>query len=426
MAFDWQPLSDKQLQVINPDNWRRLNFLDGAVRSGKTVAELLAWSAFVSTYAPPGKLAMIGKTERTLRRNLLDPLLDMFGDSLVQVNGGEGTALLFGRQVDLYGANDEKAEGKIRGATWAGVCCDEVALYPEKVFNTITSRLSVPGSRLFATLNPDSPYHYLYVKYLTNPKLFGQMRRWRFLLDDNLALSDEFKESIRREHQGLFYDRFVLGLWSLAEGAIYGSIFNDALHVVDTPAPIHTLYLGMDYGMDNPTAFLLLGVGKDDCIYVLDEYYYGTSMDEGRGRPKVQTELAHDLRTFLAPYPPVRKGWCDPSAGTFLVLLNRDSALPPIRKGYNRSVLIGIGAVSCLLGNGRLKICRKCVTLLKEISSYVWDSKASLKGKDMPKKTNDHLLDALRYAIVGMRGTWKHWLGAEALTLEAAQLRGDD
>ncbi len=409
-CFDWQEFSDKQLSVLDPANWRRLNFLDGSVRSGKTTVQLLAWTFYVSCYAPLGNLAMVGKTLRTLKRNMLEPLQDMFGPRLVTVNYGEGEATIAGRQVYLYGANDDAAVGKIQGSTLVAACCDEFTLYSERFVSMLTSRLSKPGSMLFAAMNPDSPRHHVYLNYLTNPDLQAHMSRWQFRLTDNLSLAPEVIAAIQREHAGLFYERYVEGKWSIAEGAVYGGLFDNDVHVVrddDVPV-IEELFIGVDYATSAHTAFILVGVGRDNCLYALDEFYYS---GEKTGVPKTDVELALDLSKFLARYPSVKRLYVDPSAASFITLLKKPTYdFPPVRHGYNRSVLLGIRACSALFGIQRLKVHEKCANLLDEIGSYVWDENASLMGEDKPKKQFDHLLDALRYCVMGIRNYWKPWL----------------
>jgi PBSX family phage terminase large subunit len=410
MAFEWQQFSDKQLDVIFGE-WAHINVLEGSVSSGKTVCSLVAWMNYL-TQAPAGRLAMIGNTRGTLKRNCLDLLEDMYGPSLVQINHGTGEAVLNGREVYLFGSSDVRAEQKIRGGTWAGAYDDEGTLHSEDFFNMLLSRLRVPGAMLFLTTNPDSPAHYLYTNFILkeqelNAKNSGHIRRWSFGLADNLSLDPDYVERLKSQYVGLWYKRYIEGIWAIAEGAVYGGFLRDSHFITASEVPLITrYYVGVDYATSSFTAYVLVGLGIDNCLYVLGEYYY--SGDES-GYPKTDVELVGDLATFTCNNP-IDYAVIDPAAKSFITQLNR-SADVPIRRGFNRDVRYGIRCVSALLGANRLKIVKEaCPNLHREFTAYVWDSKAALRGEDVVVKKNDHLLDALRYAIVSLRLVWKHWL----------------
>lgn len=390
MSFTWGRFSRKQLDVI-ANATARLNILDGSVRSGKTIASLVAWIMFVAE-APPGELLMVGKTERTLKRNVLDPLEQMVGSKYFKLNRGAGEAMIFGRRIYLAGANDERAEGKIRGMTIVGAYGDEITLWPESFFTMLLSRLSVPGARFIGTTNPDSPYHWLKVNYLDRVGELS-LKSWHFTLEDNLNLAPAYVEALKKEYTGLWYKRFILGLWVQAEGAVY-DMWDDKLHAVDElPQTFERFYVGVDYGTNNPTVFLLIGqVG--DKLYVIDEYYWDSKKT---GRQKTDAEYSNDLRQFITGRIP-RAIIIDPSAASFITQLRRDG-IGPIKQADN-TVLDGIRNVASFLTGGRLFVYKhKCPNLLKEFSSYVWDAKAQAKGEDKPVKQNDHCLDALRYVV---------------------------
>lgn len=293
------------------------------------------------------------------------------------------------------GANDERAEGKIRGMTLAGAYGDEVTLWPESFFKMLLSRLSIPGAKLFATTNPDSPYHWLKRDFLDKSEL--DLRTWHFELQDNPNLAPEYVESLKREYSGLWYKRFVLGLWVQAEGAVY-DMWSEECHVVDEmPAPheARLTYVGVDYGTTNPCAFLLVSLAGDTW-YVHREYYHDS---RAVGRQKTDAEYSKDLAAFMGDLRSRVPVIVDPSAASFIEQLRRD--------GFyvieaNNSVLDGIRAVSTLLEQGRLKVHRSCKNLIREFSAYVWDERAQKRGEDKPLKENDHALDALRYVI------WTH------------------
>lgn len=390
MSFNWGLFSHKQLDVI-ANSTARINILDGSVRSGKTIASLVAWIMFVSE-ASPGELLVVGKTERTLKRNILDVLEQIVGFRYFKYNLGAGEATLFGRRIYLVGANDLRSEGKIRGLTLSGAYGDEIALWPESFFTMLLSRLSVPGARFIGTTNPDSPYHWLKTNYLDRASELG-LRRWHFLLEDNPNLDPTYVEALKKEYVGLWYKRFILGLWVQAEGAVY-DMWDDAIHAVDeVPSQFTRYYVGVDYGTSNPTVFLLVGQHEDK-LYVIDEYYWDSAE---QGRQKTDAEYSYDLREFIkGRYP--QAIFIDPSATSFIAQLRRDGVR--MIRHANNSVLDGIRTVAAFLPQKRLFVYRKrCPNLLREFTAYVWDPQAQKRGEDRPLKQNDHALDALRYVV---------------------------
>lgn len=390
MAFQWGRFSEKQLDsIVNSD--ARLNFWQGAVRSGKTIASIVRWLDFIAS-GPQGDLLMVGKTERTLKRNVLDTMAQILGPKRFKYNKGEGEVYVCGRRIYVVGANDERAEGKIRGMTLAGAYGDEVTLWPEAFFKMLLSRLSVPGAKFFGTTNPDSPYHWLKREYLEKPDL--NLKSWHFLLEDNPNLDPEYVESLKKEYTGLWYKRFILGMWVQAEGAVY-DMWDEDRHVVDevpTPHEARLIYCGVDYGTTNPCAFLLISLA-DDTWYVHREYYHDS---RAVGRQKTDAEYSRDLAEFLGDLKTRVPVVIDPSAASFKEQLQSDGFI--VWEADN-SVLDGIRAVATLLNEGRLKVHRSCQNLIREFSAYVWDEKAQKRGEDKPLKENDHALDALRYVI---------------------------
>lgn len=393
MSFAWGRFSDKQLASIR-DSTARLNIWEGAVRSGKTIASMVRWLDYVAT-GPPGDLLMVGKTERTLKRNILDVLEQILGPRLYRYNKGEGEVYICGRKIYVAGANDERAEGKIRGMTLAGAYGDELTLWPENFFKMLLSRLSVPGAKLFGTTNPDSPYHWLKEQYLDNAEL--DLTSWSFTLDDNPNLDPAYVESLKREYTGLWYKRFILGLWVMAEGAVY-DMWDDALNTftdADMPPGLKTIgrrYVSVDYGTQNATVFLDC-LDDGDTLWIVNEYYHS---GREHGRQKEDAEYADDLIRFVGADRP-RFVIVDPSAASFKVALRRRGLMA---KDAENDVLEGIRMTSTMIAKRKLRVNRdRCKNLIKEIVSYVWDEKAAERGQEKPLKQNDHACDAMRYLV---------------------------
>lgn len=372
---------------------KRINILEGSVRSGKTYSSLILWALWLGTRPDTGKYLMVGKTLTTLKRNCLEPLLAVLGEENMRFSIPSKRAVIFGRTVDLEGASDARSEEKIRGVTLHGAYMDEITLSPQPFFVMLLSRLSAPGAKLFGTTNPDSPRHWLKVEYLDNPAL--DIYRNTFLLDDNTTLPPEYIENLKLEYTGVFYRRFILGEWVAAEGAIY-PMFDIKRHVSDDAPRMRMTWLAADIGHTNPTAFLRLGAGEDGRIWVLDEYYHQVSAGTPAKSPK---QYARDMIAFSQQWPtPPDVVVIDPAAEGFILQLKEDSNLR-IRPA-NNAVLKGIQLVASAIDAGVLMIRPRCRHLIDELMGYSWDPKAQERGEDKPIKQNDHGCDAVRYGLM--------------------------
>lgn len=411
-------MSPKQIASIMECN-ARINVWHGAVSSGKTIASIVAFLFAVVKAPENGLILVVGRTIQTIERNIIDVLqqpLGPFGpfSPWIKHNRGANTAIIFGRVVHLVGANDVRAEGRIRGSTAALIYVDEATLIPEGFWTMCLSRLRVPGAKLLATTNPDGPMHWLRQKFLLRTGL--NLRQWHFDLDDNPSLTEDYKDALKAEYTGLFYRRFIRGEWCLAEGAVFDS-FDPDLHVVDTvPMIDRWVGMGIDYGTVNPFAAELVGLGVDGVLYVTNEYYYSSKTSY---RQMTDDEYAVAVTTWLDRIPiphgngllGVRPQWTviDPSAASFRVKLNQgENALSSVLA--DNSVLPGIRLMSGLLATQRLKIHESCHGLINELPGYSWDPKAAERGEDAPIKLDDHGIDATRYLLKTTEATYRYKL----------------
>ena len=365
----------------------RMNFWVGAVRSGKSYASLIRWLEYIQE-APPGNLVMIGKTASTIKHNLVDEICNLIGSD-ARYFVGKNELNLWGRRIYLIAAVDERSEQRIRGSSFAGAYIDEATLIPESFWTMLLSRLSIPGAKLFATTNPDTPFHYIKKNYLDRVDKLD-MKIFNFYLDDNPSLTDEFKTSLKQEYRGLWYRRYILGQWILAEGTIY-DFFDEEIHtILYPPGRGQSYYIGIDYGTKNPCAFVLVAHNPNHYpnMWVEKEYYYDSTKSN---RQKTDTEYAEDLIKFTEGYP-IDGIYVDPSAASFKLECQRQG----IRNIYDaeNEVLDGIRFVAGLLTNGTLKICKCCKNLISEMGSYVWNEKSKNLGKDVPNKDHDHCFAA--------------------------------
>lgn len=261
-------LNPKQINfLLNKD--RRINLLTGSVRSGKTYISLLKWAIFVGSMPESAEFLMSGKTLTSLKRNCLGLLQDLVGSDNFKFSISQKTAKLFGRTIWLEGANDDRAEGKIRGMTLGGAYVDELTQVPEDFYKMLLSRLSVKNAKLYATTNPDTPNHWVKKQIIDNEEIDKQV--WNFILDDNEILkkqNEEYFEELKKEYQsmgGVFYERFILGLWVLAEGLIYRQFANNTeLFIKDSaidenknPINFMIITIGLDYGASKSSTSII-------------------------------------------------------------------------------------------------------------------------------------------------------------------------
>lgn len=432
-----QRLSAKQRAATRTAT-HRLNVWEGSVRSGKTFSSFVPWLRHVID-GPEGPLALVGKTERTAKHNVIDQLTEMLGPKRCHYVQGRGELELFGRVIYVVGANDERAEEKIRGKTLAGAYVDEASIVPESFWRMLLSRLSVEGARLFATTNPDSPTHWLKRDYLDRPAVWirgdGEMilgddealdlARFSFRLVDNETLSAEFIAALERENTGLWRRRFILGEWVAAEGAIYDmlDVAAGGRHIVRSLPPLQQLRLAIDYGTTNPFVALLMGVSAEPRLYVVREWRWDSKakhrqLTDEEYVQRLAAWLASGCDGYVAGSVPLERVVVDPSAASFRAAWKRHFG--SATRAADNAVEDGIREEASLLAGGLLAFQESCAETIAEHSGYVWDPKATERGEDAPLKVADHGPDACRYGVRSYRTTWRRWLRLPATKDEEA------
>jgi PBSX family phage terminase large subunit len=401
--FKFKPFSQKQLKVLtwwlpsSPVKDMDGIIADGAIRSGKTLCMSLSFVLWAMTSFSGQNFGMCGKTIGSFRRNVLFWLklmlksrgygvADHRADNLLVVTRGDVTNYFY-----VFGGKDERSQDLIQGITLAGVFFDEVALMPESFVNQATGRCSVKGSKFWFNCNPQGPMHWFKVNWIDKA---GEKRLiyLHFTMDDNLSLDDDIKRRYKAMYVGVFFKRYILGLWVMAEGAIY-DMFHDGLLFGDDDGPDmrqpYTRYYAIDYGTTNPCVFLeVIRLWK--VSWVVDEYYYNSRKE---GRQKDDEEYVNDLIKFIGDktYNAII---VDPSAASFKVA-GRKKGL--VFRDADNEVLDGIRLVASMFAMGLLRIHKKCVNFRNEVSSYIWDDKAAARGVEQPLKESDHAMDAVRY-----------------------------
>ena len=395
-------LSDKQKEIfrfIETDETALV--CDGSVRSGKTTIMSLAFVSWAMANYNRTNFAICGKTVQAAERNILKPLMEidglMFALSISYKVSTRVLTIRCGDRVNwfyLFGGKDESSYMLIQGITLAGVLFDEVALMPQSFVNQALSRaISFEKPKYFFNCNPESPNHYFYKEWIENQR--PGTRHIHFLLEDNPILTEQMIERTKSMYTGVFYDRYILGKWCLAEGLVYPMFGKDCI-VEPITEPCERYMISMDYGIQNPTAMILWGK-QGDTWYALKEFYHS-----GRetGSQKTDQQYYDELEK-LAGELNVESLIVDPSATSFIALVRQNHRFK-VRKAIN-DVVDGIQKTAACLSNGKIKICACCERSIQEFGLYSWDDKAV---EDTPIKENDHAMDAIRY-FVNTMGIWR-------------------
>jgi PBSX family phage terminase large subunit len=401
-VFKFKPFSPKQKKVLtwwcdgSPVKDKDGIIADGAIRSGKTISMALSFVMWAMFRFNGQNFGMCGKTIGSFRRNVLFWLKIMLRSRGYKVHDSRADNLLivtWKGKVNyfyIFGGKDERSQDLIQGITLAGIFFDEVALMPESFVNQGTGRCSVDGSKFWFNCNPEGPRHWFKVEWIDERKK-KNLLYLHFDMDDNWSLSEEIKQRYRSRFSGLFFKRFILGLWVLAEGVIY-DMFNEEVHVGDYAQRTFSTYVvGIDHGTANPCTFGLFGI-EGNKAYLVREYWYDS---KAHGRQKTDGEYGDDFEAFLAGMKP-KAIYVDPSAASFITELRKRKFKVISAKN---DVLPGIQFVSQMLQQQRFFIDRNCINTINEFHSYVWDEKAQERGEDAPVKQNDHTMDRNRYAL---------------------------
>lgn len=415
----FERFSKKQMQILtwwtdaSPYKDYSGIIADGSIRAGKTVAMAISFIVWAMDTFDAQNFAMCGKTVGSFRRNVwtwLKPVLRIHGYKMEESRTENLVVLSRGGHVNnfyIFGGRDESSQDLIQGITLAGLFCDEVALMPESFVNQATGRCSVTGAKMWFNCNPDSPRHWFLTKWIED-KERKRLFHIHFLMDDNPSLSEAVRERYRTMYSGVFYQRFILGMWVMAQGAIYRDAWNEELLFDDDKLTwiyrnehIMRRYIAIDYGTVNPMVFLdIYDDGRD--VWVVNEYYWDSRAEE---REKDNSQYAEDLMSFIGDehlYPTAVV--IDPSAASFKIeLRNRGLRAKETVETINAAndVLEGIRAVNTLMTRRRVHFHRtRCPNCIKEHQSYVWDDKAlQQSGKERPVKVADHCPDAFRYFV---------------------------
>lgn len=394
-------ISDKQKKILAfPYSNYDAIICDGAVRSGKTSIETWAFVKWAMERFENQRFGICGKTVDSAQKNIIVPFISMTlakeiytlkwrrADKVLEAVSRDGKRNYF----EVFGGKDESSFMLIQGRTLAGVLLDEVALMPESFVNQALARCSVDGAKIWFSCNPGSPQHWFYKNWIMR-RAERNALYLQFAMTDNPSLSQKTLERYKNMYSGVFYDRYIRGLWVVAEGLVYPMFDN----VVPTePRKYDTYYIGMDYGILNPTAMLLVG-HCDGVWYVVKEFYHS-----GRetNQQKTDAEYYVDLKQ-LAGDLTIKRLIVDPSAASFIALVEKEHKFKIW--DTDNTVIEGIQHVAQCIADKKLLVNDCCKRTIQEFGLYRWDETAP---EDKVIKENDHAMDALRY-VIQTAGIWR-------------------
>jgi PBSX family phage terminase large subunit len=393
---------------------KKYTLLEGSVRSGKTFAIDAKLISHLCLYGVKGKRIICGATKQSIYKNILLDVFSVVGKKNYAYNRANGELWLFGVQWFCIGAKDEASYKQILGMTVGIAICDEWVEFPRSFTMQLFLRMSPDGARLYASTNPGTPQHYLFTEVIHEESFARDLEVIHFTLEDNPNISADAKRQIISSQKGVYYQRYILGQWVIAEGAIYKDSWNDKWLYDNSTRP-KGLYgaggyqnhiISVDYGTHNPCVFLEYLMGHEDVAW-LDREYYWDSVKEMK--QKTDGEYADDMATFIKESRVIgRKSpiiIVDPTATSFkLELAKRGFAVID----GEHEVLEGIHRVSEVEATGHRRVHRDCVNWRREKGLYSWDTEAALKnGEERPLKVNDHTQDADRYATMELFPDWK-------------------
>lgn len=398
-------LSPKQNEYIRNSS-ARWNLKVGAVRSGKTYCDLayIIPARIRAVAGHEGLTLIMGVSKETVERNVLRPMREIYTDRLVGTINNRNVAHIFGEEVYCLGAEKTNQVAKIQGMSVKYCYGDELAKWSPAVFAMLQSRLDKPYSKFDGACNPEYPNHWL-KQFIDRDDIDAYIQKYQIF--DNPFLSRDFVDNLCKEYEGtVYYDRYILGEWSQAEGLIY-PMWKDA--ICEPPKGRASKYvLSIDYGTMNAFSAGLWGLYGDTWIRVNRYYYSGRTT----GIQKTDTEYERDLRKMIAPIMEEReaeaKKMCtyyqkiptiiDPSAASFIALL-RKKEWYHVRPA-NNDVKNGIRHTAVALKNGIIRISADDKEWQSEVQGYVWED---TEADDVPVKINDHAMDETRYFVETMQ-----------------------
>lgn len=393
-------LSPKQKEFWNNCNCR-WNIKTGATRSGKTYLDYYIIPKRIRACKGDGLIVLLGNTQGTIERNVLEPMRSIWG-SLVGTISSNNKAKLFGRDVYVLGADKKNQVARIQGAGIEYCYGDEITTWSQDVFQMLKSRLDKPNSCFDGTCNPDSPNHWFKEFLESKANIYHQ----HYTIDDNPFLTDEFVTALKQEYYGtVYYNRFILGQWVRAEGAIYKLFagkpdryfisFEELMH-----KKLQMINVGVDFGGNlSKHAFVATGITNDYEVIVLVSERHDADTDSD----KLCMLFIDFIKCVFDMYSNIDAIYCDSAEQVLIRTLKKalyDNGFNiSVRNASKIEIVDRIRLVAGLISRNKFFYTLNADTVKDALTNAVWDE-TKIKTVRLDDGSSDiDTLDAMEYSI---------------------------
>ena len=409
-------ISQKQAKILAfPYSKYDALICDGAVRSGKTSIMMWAFVRWAMENFSGQRFGVCGRTVDSCTKNIIVPFTAMSlakeryiirwrrGDKVMEVRRGAVT-----NYFEVFGGKDEASYTLIQGRTLAGVLLDEVVLMPRSFVEQALARCSVDGAKLWFSCNPGSPHHWFYQEWIKRHRERNALYL-HFEMRDNPGLSEKTLARYENMYAGIFYDRYVRGLWVAAEGVVYKDFANNTeKYLIDDPlkwaeeqeTKFSVISIGVDFGgTKSATKFQATGITKDYRVVALEEEYIKNE--------EIDPDALNNRFATFAKMVTVKYGYSQTRADSAETVLIRglDHTAQKMHLGtqvknaMKMQITDRIRLVVLLMKQGRFKVSRSCPHLIDALQTAIYDPD-KFEDERLDDGTSDiDSLDAFEYSI---------------------------
>ena len=384
-------LTDKQYEYI--DDMTRHLMVMGSAGSGKTIFASTKVILYALKY-PNARIGVFRQTLPSLRETAWREIVELLDKYNIEYKENKSNGLVTlsnGSTISFTPVDDEK---KLRSLNLDFVYIEQCEEITEEAFIELDLRIRNEvskkyGGQMLIVVQPSNKSHWLYRLFYNEKVNDEDYKKVHFSYLDNPFLPEEQKkvyEGLRETN----YERYLthtLGEWISSSKQIFTNNWS-----VGFDRRYFNYYVGgVDYGYNNPACFLLCGV-YDDEFYVLGEVYKAEMTTS-----EFLEEIEHLLSRFELRYEDIESVYAD-------------SADPESIEVFCRHGLNTYGSVKNVKAKidtareTKIHIKEDCVNLIRELPMYEWKKNKDGELLEEPVKKNDHSIDALCYAIYGVRG----------------------
>lgn len=409
-------ISEKQKKILAfPYSKFDAIICDGAVRSGKTSIMMVAFVRWAMENFSGQRFGICGKTVDSTTKNIVMPFIAMSytkkhytirwrrSDKLLEVRKGRAV-----NYFEVFGGKDESSFSLIQGRTLAGVLLDEVVLMPESFVNQALARCSVDGARLWFSCNPGNPSHWFKTEWID--KLDDHNALYlHFEMTDNPSLSEKTLSRYKSMYpSGVFYDRYIRGLWVAAEGLVYQDFASRTDEfLIDEPLKwcrehnqrITTVMIGVDFGgTGSANKFQATGITNKAVVIALDEEYINREIDPDALNKAYAAFVQRVSSIYGASQTRADSAEQILIRGLFHTA-QKERLQTTVKNAMKLQIKDRIRLTLLLMAQKRLFVCRKCEHLIDAFQTAVYDPKR-FDDTRLDDGTSDiDSLDAFEYSI---------------------------